>query len=78
MAELLHGEYKVPGGKLVAVDLHVDEGHLTDVRVSGDFFLDPDEVRTAFLRLKGRPGVLAAAITSTVSAPLSTVLMRWL
>jgi lipoate-protein ligase A len=43
VAELLHGEYKVPGGKLVAVDLHVDEGHLTDVRVSGDFFLDPDE-----------------------------------
>ncbi len=43
VAELLHGEYKVPGGKLVAVDLRVDEGHLADVRVSGDFFLDPDE-----------------------------------
>lgn len=43
MTELLHGEYKVPGGKLVAVDLHVHEGHLADVRVSGDFFLDPDE-----------------------------------
>ncbi len=43
VAELLHGEYKIPGGKLVAVDLRVDEGHLADVRVSGDFFLDPDE-----------------------------------
>jgi lipoate---protein ligase len=43
VAELLHGEYKVPGGKLVAVDLHVDEGHLAEVKVSGDFFLDPDE-----------------------------------
>ena len=43
MAELLHGEYKVPGGKLVAVDLRVDDGRLADVRVSGDFFLDPDE-----------------------------------
>jgi lipoate-protein ligase A len=43
VAELLHGEYKVPGGKLVAVDLRVDDGHLADVRVSGDFFLDPDE-----------------------------------
>ncbi|HSN12469.1 MAG TPA: biotin/lipoate A/B protein ligase family protein, partial [Propionibacteriaceae bacterium] len=43
MAELLHGEYKVPGGKLVAVDLAVADGHLAQVRVSGDFFLDPDE-----------------------------------
>ncbi|MHB1008253.1 MAG: lipoate--protein ligase family protein [Propionibacteriaceae bacterium] len=43
MAELLHGEYKVPGGKLVAVDLQADDGLLAQVRVSGDFFLDPDE-----------------------------------
>ncbi|MFI0448502.1 lipoyl protein ligase domain-containing protein [Actinomadura sp. 6N118] len=38
-----HGEYKVPGGKLVAVDLEVEDGRLRDVRVSGDFFLEPDE-----------------------------------
>jgi lipoate-protein ligase A len=43
VAESLHGEYKVPGGKLVAVDLAVRDEHLHDVRVSGDFFLDPDE-----------------------------------
>lgn len=43
MADLLHGEYKVPGGKLVAVDLRAGDGHLAQVRVSGDFFLDPDE-----------------------------------
>jgi len=43
MSERLHGEYKVPGGKLVAVDLAVADDHLLDVRVSGDFFLDPDE-----------------------------------
>ncbi len=39
----LHGEYKVPGGKLVVVDLNVSDGILRDVSVSGDFFLDPDE-----------------------------------
>lgn len=40
----MHGEYKVPGGKLVVVDLDVDdEGRLKDVRVSGDFFLEPDD-----------------------------------
>lgn len=39
----MHGEYKVPGGKLVVVDLEVDDGTLTEVVVSGDFFLEPDE-----------------------------------
>ena len=43
MSERLHGEYKVPGGKLVAVDVAVADDRLADVRVSGDFFLDPDE-----------------------------------
>ncbi|MFI0738860.1 biotin/lipoate A/B protein ligase family protein [Streptomyces sp. NPDC021100] len=39
----MHGEYKVPGGKLVVVDLDVVEGALRDVQVAGDFFLEPDE-----------------------------------
>ena len=38
-----HGEYKTPGGKLVAVDLRVADGLLTDVQVSGDFFVYPEE-----------------------------------
>ena len=38
----MHGEYKVPGGKLVVVDLNVTKGQLADVRISGDFFLEPD------------------------------------
>ncbi|MGA7207183.1 MAG: biotin/lipoate A/B protein ligase family protein [Specibacter sp.] len=43
MAQRLHGEYKVNGGKLVVVDLAVADGLLTGVSVSGDFFLEPDE-----------------------------------
>lgn len=39
----MRGEYKVVGGKLVAVDLDVVDGRLADVKVSGDFFLEPDE-----------------------------------
>ncbi len=39
----MHGEYKVPGGKLVTVDLEVVDGLLGDVRVAGDFFIEPDE-----------------------------------
>lgn len=38
----MHGEYKTPGGKLVVVDLDVDDGNLKNVMVSGDFFLYPD------------------------------------
>ena len=38
-----HGEFKVPGGKLVVADFRVEAGVLTDVRISGDFFLFPDE-----------------------------------
>ncbi|MEU1089834.1 biotin/lipoate A/B protein ligase family protein [Streptomyces sp. NPDC005892] len=43
----MHGEYKVPGGKLVVVDLDVEAGALRNVRVAGDFFLEPDEAITA-------------------------------
>ena len=43
MDSQLHGEYKVHGGKLVVVDCSVTNGRLHDVRVSGDFFLEPDE-----------------------------------
>ena len=38
-----HGAYKTPGGKLVQVDFDVRDGRLTNVEVSGDFFLYPDE-----------------------------------
>lgn len=39
----MHGEYKVPGGKLVVVDLQVQDGCLRNVQVAGDFFLEPEE-----------------------------------
>lgn len=39
----MHGEYKTPGGKLVVVDLQAQEGRLSQVQVSGDFFLEPEE-----------------------------------
>ena len=39
----MHGEYKVPGGKLVVVDLDVVDQVITNFRLAGDFFLDPDD-----------------------------------
>lgn len=38
----MHGEYKVPGGKLVVVDLDVEDGAIARFRLAGDFFLEPD------------------------------------
>lgn len=40
----MHGEYKVPGGKLVVVDLEVDDDRISRFRLAGDFFLEPDSV----------------------------------
>lgn len=39
----MHGEYKVPGGKLVVVDFEVTDGAIADFRLAGDFFLEPDD-----------------------------------
>lgn len=39
----MHGEYKTPGGKLIAVDFAVADDALRDVMISGDFFLYPEE-----------------------------------
>ena len=38
-----HGEFKTPGGKLIQVDFEVVDQALSNVLVSGDFFLYPEE-----------------------------------
>lgn len=38
----MHGEFKVPGGKLVVVDLDVVDGAIRNFQLAGDFFLEPD------------------------------------
>uniref|UniRef100_UPI0035C96991 lipoyl protein ligase domain-containing protein n=1 Tax=uncultured Amnibacterium sp. TaxID=1631851 RepID=UPI0035C96991 len=45
-----HGEYKVPGGKLVVVDLTVQDGRIAAFRLAGDFFLEPDDALEAIDR----------------------------
>jgi lipoate---protein ligase len=63
----MRGEYKVPGGKLVAVDLEVDGGRLGDVSVSGDFFLEPDDALGVInAALRGVP--LEAGVDQLASA----------
>jgi len=38
-----HAEFKVPGGKLLAAETSVDDGCLTEVKLTGDFFMHPEE-----------------------------------
>ena len=70
----MHGEYKMPGGKLVVVDLALRDGRIQDVRLSGDFFLEPDTALPAIdAALEGQPvasddAALAAAIDAALPA----------
>ncbi|MGW7269727.1 lipoate--protein ligase family protein [Streptomyces sp. NPDC054864] len=68
----MHGEYKVPGGKLVVVDLEVEDGALRHVRVAGDFFLEPDEAFDALSHaLEGAPADTdAAGLAARIDAAL--------
>lgn len=72
----MHGEYKVPGGKLVVADLEVRDGRLADVRISGDFFLEPPEALEAIDRgLNGLPadaGELELALAVQSALPPDT------
>jgi lipoate-protein ligase A len=63
----MRGEYKVPGGKLVAVDVEVEDDLLSAVAVSGDFFLEPDDaLEDINAALTGMP--TAADVAAHVSA----------
>lgn len=69
-----HGEYKIPGGKLVVVDLHLVDGRFYNVHVSGDFFLEPPETLEVInAALEGQrqdtpPTALEAAIERALQA----------
>jgi lipoate-protein ligase A len=67
-----HGEYKMPGGKLVVVDFEIEDGRLRGVVVSGDFFLYPDEVLDAMTAaLESLPVSLSeAGIAEQVTAAI--------
>jgi lipoate-protein ligase A len=67
-----HGEYKVPGGKLVVVDIAIVDARMAAVQVSGDFFLEPPSaLDTIDAALEGLPiqtgeAALAAAVEAAL------------
>lgn len=69
----MHGEYKVPGGKLVVADVELaGEGAdttLASVVISGDFFLEPAEALLAInAQLYGLPASMPVADLASVVA----------
>jgi lipoate---protein ligase len=75
----MHAEYKVPGGKLVVVDLVVDEQHISSCRVAGDFFLEPDEaldlINAAIVGQSITASAEAIAQTIRAALPVDVVMM---
>ncbi len=79
----MRGEYKVPGGKLVAVDVETsgegDDARLAHVAISGDFFLEPDtaleDIDAALLGMPVGAGVeaLAKAIEGALDEDVSMI-----
>ena len=68
----MHGEYKMPGGKLVVIDLALRDGRLASVQLSGDFFLEPDAALPAInAALEGQP---AASDDATLIAAIDAAL----
>jgi lipoate-protein ligase A len=68
----VRGEYKVPGGKLVAADVEVVDGTISRAAVSGDFFLEPDDALEAIdVVLVGMPrGATVSELTAVVQGAL--------
>ncbi len=74
----MHGEYKVPGGKLVVADVDVVDGLLCNPRISGDFFLEPDAALDAIngvldgLPPRWTPG---RSVSASTGLPRDTVML---
>ena len=68
----MHGEYKVPGGKLVVVDLDVIDRRIANFRLAGDFFLEPDSALT--LIDEAVNGLSENSDASTISAAVQSAL----
>jgi len=75
----VHAEYKVPGGKLVVVDLELSGESISGARVAGDFFLEPDEaledINAAIVGLSAQASHEHIEQAVTASLPPDAVLL---
>lgn len=75
----MHGEYKMPGGKLVVIDLELHGDRLANVQLSGDFFLEPDGALDLINRaLEGQSAeATEAELVRAISGPLDSDVMMY-
>lgn len=68
-----HGEYKAPGGKLIVVDLEIENDEFRDLSISGDFFLEPDDAlfRVRDALIGAQANLTAAAYAEIVMQSLA-------
>ncbi len=75
----MHAEYKVPGGKLVVVDLELEHQSIVSCRLAGDFFLEPDDalelINAAIVGLSSTSSAEAIAHAVRLSLPSDAVMM---
>ena len=75
----MHGEYKVPGGKLVVVDLDVVDNTIVDFRLAGDFFLEPDsalgDINAAVNGLSADSDAVSIAVAVRAALPAHATLL---
>jgi lipoate-protein ligase A len=75
----VHAQYKVPDGKLVIVDLQVENTVISSCRVAGDFFLEPDDaletINTAIIGLPFSSSAETIAGAIRAALPADVVMM---
>lgn len=75
----MHGAYKTPGGKLVQVDFELEDEHLRNAVVSGDFFLYPEEALDGITAaVEGSPADLSLADRAVAIAAAIPAGVEWI
>ena len=70
-----HFELKVPGGKLIVVDIDVDSDNIiSNATISGDFFLEPEEAYDALS--PALVGLTTTSSTADIQSRLDAALQR--
>ncbi len=61
-------EYKVPGGKLLRAKVEIDNGRITHLQLSGDFFMEPEtdleELEIKLTGFKAEPAYIEQTVVS--------------
>ena len=68
----------MPGGKLIVIDTTVDNDTITSLRLSGDFFLEPDEAYEAYDKIgPALVGTKTSASTEALESRLNSALAHF-